>query len=231
MDKSYTNLLLRRQEPHDFGSYNVYDVKYCDEVLFAHPLIANTNCRGARANYFHLLCLNGENDGQLFVELERFQNEAGEYKTSLSKKEILKEFYCVEDFRKKARPLMCKAKLTPSEEFRDLFNGNFRSKKFKLKKMFPENETYDLIATDGQHLLVKKDNTYTFLPYPYCNEASWQVDKTSSKSQEEILNSMDKEIKKACQSYARKFSMKYGINVSFMAKYANFSQKEEKNKE
>lgn len=224
MSKLYNNLLLRLQKPHYFGSYKYFDVEYCDEVLFAHPIISTENSKGTNAHYFHVLCLNGENNGQFFVELDSYQNNAGEYKISLAKNEVLKEFYSVEDFKRNAKPLMCKAKLTPSDEFRYLLNGNYRSKRFKLRKMFPENETYDLIASDGQHLLVKKDKGYVFLPYPYCDKTSWEIVKTSTKSSDEIVKSMNREINKACDEYAKKFSIKYGVNVEFMAKYFRLPQ-------
>lgn len=218
MSKSHNNLLLRLQKPHYIGNYRHFNDEYSDEVLFAHPLIATENRKGS-AQYFHVLRLNGGNNSQIFIELESYQNSAGEYKISLTQGDILKEFYSVEEFKRNAKPLMCKAKLTPSDEFRYLLNGNFRSKRFKLKKMFPENETYDLIASDGQHLLVKKDKDYVFLPCPYCDKASWQIVSTSTKTPEEITKSMNREINKACDGYAKKFSLTYGVNAEYMAKY------------
>lgn len=214
----YVNLLLRRQTEEQINSgRNI--AKYSDGVVVARP------CRDGDKKGFNLLTLDlNESVGHFFVELPSFQDFVGENKTMLSFGEVTKEFYCVEDFREDAKPIMRKATLTPTDAFKDLMINAYRAKKMSFSRKYPENATYELIATDGQHLLVKLGDEYTFLPYPYCDIKNWKLEKAEKKSKAELKKAVDNEIDNACEKVCERFSEHFYFGASTVSQRANFTR-------
>ncbi len=198
---SLRNLYLRKQIPYlSKEGHMVRPTEYCDEVVYS--------MRKSGTIVFYLLALSVGAEGH-FVDLESFENLAGINKLELTKEEIENEFYSAEEFKKNAKPIMKDAELLESTELKSYLNGMYRSKRFKFAKLYPEHNIYTLIATDGQHMLVKKGNRYTFLPYPYCDKKSWKVAKTDVKSAKDA----SAEIDKAFNSYKKEFKTRYSLST------------------
>ena len=155
-NKEYVNLLLRRQNGQ------VDAAEYCDAIVFALP----SENSGSGKHGIDLITLSKDNKSTFFVDLKEFDDSIGKYNFLLYS-DVIKEFYCVEDFREDATPIMCQAVFEPTDEFTSAMNNAYRSKKFTYEKLFSNNATCDLIASDGQHMLVKIGKNYTFLPIPF----------------------------------------------------------------
>ena len=218
----FNNLLLRRQLPVMVGTNPVYDAKYCADVVLAYP--PNGVRRGGIISDFNLLCLGGETGTQFFVELEAFRNQNDQLRDALPRSVILREFYSVDDFRAKAKPIMNSAKFVPSEKFKRFMSGDFRSKRFKFAKQFPEGATFDLIATDGQHLLAKVNGEYAFLPLPYCDKTCWKFQEKNTRTDEENQKAMTRAITNACKTFSKKFIEQFPMKVSYSPCFGDFAK-------
>lgn len=209
-NKEYVNLLLRGQNGQ------VDAAEYCDAIVFALP----SENSGSGKHGIDLITLS-KDKSTFFVNLKKFDDSIDKYNFLLYS-DVIKEFYCVEDFREDATPIMCQAVLKPTDEFTSAMNNAYRSKKFTYEKLFSNNATCDLIASDGQHMLVKIGKNYTFLPIPFCDMKNWKILSKTKGSKTTIKENMNAEIDNACKQACN--NLKEYIDIQPINHTANFTR-------
>ena len=91
------------------------------------------------------------NDG-IIVDFDGlYENLDGSERRFLTKDDILNECYPVLDFMKNAVPIFKKCRLSFEPDF-----SRCREIKTKMNKRYPVGEIFNLIAEDGQHVLVQR---------------------------------------------------------------------------
>lgn len=91
------------------------------------------------------------NDG-IIVDFDGlYENLDGSERHFLTKDDILNECYPVLDFMKNAVPIFKKCRLSFEPDF-----SRCREIKTKMNKRYPVGEIFNLIAEDGQHVLVQR---------------------------------------------------------------------------
>lgn len=91
-------------------------------------------------------------DDGIIVNFEGlYENLDGSERRFLTKKDILRECYPILDFMKNAKPIFKKCELSFEPDF-----SRCREIKVKMNKRYPVGKVFNLIAEDGQHVLVQR---------------------------------------------------------------------------
>lgn len=182
------------------------------------------------AGVFYLI--SDRRDDGIIVDFDGlYNNPDGTERKSLAKADISRECYPVTEFMLNAKPIFKQCELISDPDF-----SRCREIKMKMKKRYPVGETFNLIAEDGQHILVQRvepkkadkphkvgrpqkyapSEEFVFLPilYLYNNGKNkiWQEKENIAVKDNKEIEAI-KQARKACNQFTSRLRSVYGKDI------------------